>query len=418
MGPRGRPSRKGLCIRRLLFECQVLCVKDIYVSDVDIEMSRDVESLRIDRHLEVDLSSRVPGRRRRTVDRIEEHARTHPLSTIPLLVKHYRDGHPKVRELMKASLSRLTQSEPGEQALIECMFSRNDHIANTAAELLEARNYNSHNFLAAYKQARNLVVQARKGEVFCQDIEELIVDSINTYKEGRFDQGMTYMLMARDLLEDRLEWHSHLKGYIKDVLRMAPDLSRSGVQIDSIQESIRHLASAIPDREYHDARALLDLRRQETRLWKQLWSLEEYVSKRIKTKPFSELAFLEEDDKRLIQSFMRTAGRVDETIQDGRPADALKTVSEFLGGEVSAEYLARNGKRLDANDEAAWFTMWSVTLGILKLVAPVIPNVAEEFYQQYFRDREESPSIHSVSWPEPFAELEPEDVPADGPGKG
>ncbi len=109
---------------------------------------------------------------------------------------------------------------------------------------------------------------------------------------------------------------------------------------------------------------------------------------------------------------------MDDTIQDGRPADALKAVSEFLRGEVSAEYLARNGKRLDANDEAAWFTMWSVTLGLLKLVAPVIPNVAEEFYQQYFRDREDSPSIHSVPWPEPFSELEPEDVSVTRPGKG
>ena len=393
-------------------------VKDIYVSDVDIEMSRDVESLRIDRHMVSDLGSRVPGRRRKAVDRVEEHAHANPLSTIPLLVKHYRVDNPRVRALIKASLSRLTQSEPGEQALIECMFSRNNQMANTAAELLESRNYNSVNFLAAYRQAKNLVTQARKGEVFCQDIEELIVDSINTYKEGRFDQGMTYMMMARDLLEDRLEWHSHLKGYIKDVLRLTPDLSRSGVQTDPIQESIRHLASAIPVREYHDARALLELRRQETRLWKQLWSLEEYISKRIKTKPIRELTVLEDDDKLILQSFLTTARRVDDTIQDGRPADALKAVSEFLRGEVSAEYLARNGKRLDANDEAAWFTMWSVTLGLLKLVAPVIPNVAEEFYQQYFRDREDSPSIHSVPWPEPFSELEPEDVPVARPGKG
>jgi valyl-tRNA synthetase len=49
--------------------------------------------------------------------------------------------------------------------------------------------------------------------------------------------------------------------------------------------------------------------------------------------------------------------------------------------------------------------MWNVGLGLLKLVAPVIPNVSEEFYQQYFRDREGSPSIHTLPWPEPLASL-------------
>jgi len=38
-------------------------------------------------------------------------------------------------------------------------------------------------------------------------------------------------------------------------------------------------------------------------------------------------------------------------------------------------------------------------------LTPLVPNLAEEFYQQYFRDREGAPSIHSVEWPEPFKAL-------------
>jgi hypothetical protein len=48
-------------------------VRGIYVSDADVEMSKDVESLRIDRHLVDDLSALLPGRRRKMIDRIEEH---------------------------------------------------------------------------------------------------------------------------------------------------------------------------------------------------------------------------------------------------------------------------------------------------------------------------------------------------------
>jgi isoleucyl-tRNA synthetase len=380
--------------------------RGVYVSDADVEMSKDVESLRIDRHLATDLSSRLPGRRRKMVDRIEEYGAKNPLAIIPILVKHYDDDNPKVRRQVRASLARMTQSEIGELALVECMFSRHPAIAQTAARLLNERGYNSANFLSYYRQAESLVNQARKADVFCRDVEELMSDSIDTYKEGRFDQAMTNMMMAKDLLEDRLEWHGHLRGYIKDVLKLTPVLGRSGVQVDAIQDSIRNAATAMQSREYTEARALLDLRRQETRLWKQLWSLEEYVTKRIQAKPLVELMVLQEPDKRLIASFNALGRTVTELMQLNKPVEALKRVEDFISEEMSASYLSREGKRLDSKDEGAWFAAWSVGLGLLKLLAPLIPNVSEEFYQQYFRDREGSPSVHTVPWPEPFEELE------------
>lgn len=379
--------------------------KGLYVSDVDIELSKDLESLRIDRHLVSDLSSIMPGRRRKMIDRIEEHARTNPLSVVPLLVKYHNHDNARVRTHVRSSLQRITGSDTGEQALIECMFSKNAKISNTAASILEAKNYGSKDFLSVFKQTADLMSQATKAEVFSKDIEELVVDSIETYKEGRFDQGRTNLTMARDLLEDRLEWHSHLRNYIKDVLRLTPVLSRSGVQVDSIQDSIRNLASAIPERDYAEARNLLELGRQETRLWKQLWSLEEYVAKRVAKKPTGEGLSLSEPDEALMRSFVALANRTHDLIQDGAAPEALRIVGDFVRDNVSAGYLAREGKRFEGNDAAAKYTMWSVGLGLLKLVAPIIPNVAEEFYQQYFRDREGSASIHSVPWPESFGDI-------------
>jgi hypothetical protein len=386
--------------------------RGIYVSDADVEMSKDIESLRIDRHLESDLSSIMPGTRRKMIDRIEDHGEKNPLAMVPVLLKHYDDDNQKVRRQVRASLERLTQSERGEQALVESMFSRHAAISSTAAAILEQRSYNSVNFLSYYRQAESLVMQSRKAEVFCTDIEELIIDSIETYKEGRFDQAMTNMMMAKDLLEDRLEWHGHLRGYIKDVLRLTPTLGRSGVQVDSIQDSIRNVAEAMEKRQFTDAKVLLDLRRQETRLWKQLWSLEEFVTKRVKVKPITELMVLKDTDQAVMAAFVSLGREVNELIQDGRAVDALKRVEDYIRDDVSAKYLTREGKRLESKDEASWFTMWNVGLGLLKLVSPIIPNVSEEFYQQYFRDREGSPSIHTIPWPEPFAELS-EPVPSD-----
>jgi len=393
-------------------------VRGIYVSDADVEMSKDVESLRIDRHLVDDLAALLPGRRRKMIDRLEEHGAKNPLSVVPVLVKHYDEDDPKVRKQVRASLARLTQSEIGELALVECMFSRHHQIADTAASILEERSYNAISFLSHYRQAAVLVMQARKAEVFSHDVEELISDSIETYKEGRFDQAMTNMMMAKDLLEDRLEWHGNLRGYIQDVLKLTPMLSRSGVETDGIQESIRNVSKAMQTREYGEARNLLDLRRQETRLWKQLWSLEEYITKRIKLKPLTELMVLKDTDKVLLEKFVVMGRAVNDFMQDGKLVEALRAVEHFMRDDVSTEYLARDGKRLDSKDEAAWFTMWSVGLGLLKVVAPIIPSVSEEFYQQYFRDREKEPSIHSVAWPEPFRSLQNPSVAPAKPRKG
>ena len=242
----------------------------LYVSDVDVEMSKDVESLRIDRHLVSDLSSLVPGRKRRMLNRIEEHGRKKPMAVVPVLLKYYDHDHPKVRNQVRESLARMMQSEAGELAVIESVFSKNRELARAAATMLERKNYHSLSLLSAFTQVENLVGQARRADVFCQDIEELVADSIDTYKEGRFEQALTNMLMAKELMDDRLEWHSHVRSYVKDVLRLTPVLGRSGVQIDAIQDSLRSATSAVQSRRYDDARMLLDLRREETRIWKQL----------------------------------------------------------------------------------------------------------------------------------------------------
>ena len=130
------------------------------------------------------------------------------------------------------------------------------------------------------------------------------------------------------------------------------------------------------------------------------------MTKRIKVKPLTELMVLREPDRKLLASFVKVGSDVHNLVQENKLVESLNRVEDFISDEVSADYLAKEGKRLDAKDEAAWYTMWSVGLGLLKLLAPIIPNVSEEFYQQYFRDREGSPSIHSVAWPEPFSDME------------
>jgi len=49
---------------------------------------------------------------------------------------------------------------------------------------------------------------------------------------------------------------------------------------------------------------------------------------------------------------------------------------------------------------AAQYTLYNLVLGCLKLLAPVMPHIAEECYQMYFAEKERCKSIHISGWPE------------------
>ena len=49
---------------------------------------------------------------------------------------------------------------------------------------------------------------------------------------------------------------------------------------------------------------------------------------------------------------------------------------------------------------AAQFTLYNALLGVLKLIAPIMPYITEEIYHLYFAKKEGQKSIHISSWPE------------------
>ena len=58
------------------------------------------------------------------------------------------------------------------------------------------------------------------------------------------------------------------------------------------------------------------------------------------------------------------------------------------------------------SDDAVRWTLYNVLLGSLKLLAPFMPHVTEDVYQDRFRAIDGCRSIHLTSWPEPIFEDE------------
>jgi len=50
--------------------------------------------------------------------------------------------------------------------------------------------------------------------------------------------------------------------------------------------------------------------------------------------------------------------------------------------------------------KSAQYALHTSLLTILKLIAPIMPFISEEIYQEYFKKAEKSESIHISEWPE------------------
>jgi len=76
---------------------------------------------------------------------------------------------------------------------------------------------------------------------------------------------------------------------------------------------------------------------------------------------------------------------------------------DFFWKEFCDNYLEIVKKRIynEKGDKkiSAQYTLYQSLLTILKLIAPIMPYVAEEIYQKYFRKSEKEKSIHLSNWP-------------------
>ncbi len=78
---------------------------------------------------------------------------------------------------------------------------------------------------------------------------------------------------------------------------------------------------------------------------------------------------------------------------------SVKGVVDFMWLEVADHYLELVKHRIGTGDKGAIYTLYTLGLGMAKLVAPFLPHIAEEIYQSHYRRYEGDISIHISPWP-------------------
>ncbi len=79
---------------------------------------------------------------------------------------------------------------------------------------------------------------------------------------------------------------------------------------------------------------------------------------------------------------------------------AMRAIEGFAWHDFADDYVEMAKQRAKDGDRAAIWVLRTISQGIVKMLAPLLPHVSEAVYQEFFKTEEKS--IHLCSWPEPL----------------
>src|SRR5271157_233996 len=111
-------------------------------------------------------------------------------------------------------------------------------------------------------------------------------------------------------------------------------------------------------------------------------------------------------DKWILSKYTQLTTRVSEAFEKCQFNLALEELRNFTWHMFCDSYLEAAKDRLynptvygEEKRKAAQYTLHTVLEGILKLLAPITPHLAEEIYQTMYADEKNPKSIHATEWP-------------------
>ncbi|MBS3084341.1 valine--tRNA ligase [Candidatus Pacearchaeota archaeon] len=112
---------------------------------------------------------------------------------------------------------------------------------------------------------------------------------------------------------------------------------------------------------------------------------------------------LEPLDKLFLRKLNSLVKKVTESFESYDYSKAKDEVEHFFWGDFCGNYLEIVKKRVYQGDRdeklSAEYTLYNSLLAILKLIAPIMPFITEEIYQENYKKHEKDKSIHISKWP-------------------
>jgi len=134
-----------------------------------------------------------------------------------------------------------------------------------------------------------------------------------------------------------------------------------------------------------------------------LWNASRFVFMNLEDYSYSEPGKLKEVDDLFLNKLNVLIKKVTESFEKYEYSKARALVEDFFWHDFCDNYLEIVKKRIyqdKTGKTSAQYTLYKSLLIILKMIAPIMPFITEEIYQEYFINKgEKDKSIHVSKWP-------------------
>ncbi len=136
-----------------------------------------------------------------------------------------------------------------------------------------------------------------------------------------------------------------------------------------------------------------------TRFCAKLWNIHKFISKAARAGMNATSDQFRTSDKWILTKYSKLVQSVTKHYEEFRFDRAMKELEYFVWHELADHYLEMVKHRNMEEDDALGLTLYEIGLGTTKMLAPVIPHIADEIYELYYKDLDGAKSITVSEWP-------------------
>lgn len=350
-------------------------------------------------------SLRIPMERRRMERRLLKFAQDHPKEGVAVLLKYLDHENPRVTESVRRVLDEATAPKEGMRAVLDNFVHHSQLVRRNAVLFLtEKRGFHAATYASFYEHTYLLIAMARNKEIPVSDIEALAEVSKDTYLEGETILALQDIAACLDFIKHRHRTADTLKGYVIEMLKMAPDLTRMGAYDGRIEEPLRRAILASKSRSVDETKEIINVRALESSVRGELNRVGRLVNGEFEERPVMDYSQMSGTDVFILSKLRTFLETVTAMTIAGKREEGLRMLSTYLETDYQ-EYWEQSKARIDGHDRSALFSVYIIGLVCLKLASYLMSQTAEDIYQKYYRGLEPEPSVHIIPWPEPIMKM-------------
>jgi hypothetical protein len=364
------------------------------------------EVSKMEASLEGRLSSALAFERRWTQNRVLEMADREPWSVTIMLLRHYDCENDKARDNVRLLLSRIAERDESQEAILDGLSHPSSEVRKGAAICIpHIWGDPSRPYPMLFEQTYSLLELAKQRDLGVDDIETLLDLSKVSFLDGELVKAIGDVSVCLEFLRRRYRNSESLNNYLSDMLKMAPDLEKIGLDNAQIEQSLLTAVKVNRSRRYDMAQDLIDQRIMEVEIKDRLRSLGSLVNSSMKSRPTIEVGALIPLDKEMVVLTLKAMEGLTTKLLHNDTDAAVEEMHRFLFKDLDTFFDESVAVRLAQGERSASLTMYFVTILLLKMASSIIPFSAESIYQRNMKDLEGSSSIFLVVWPDLFLDM-------------